>query len=107
MPDFTARVYDVVRRIPAGRVASYGAVAEMAGYPGAARGVGTTLGALPDDLDIPWWRVLSARGEITIPRSGFAAPLQRTLLEEEGVSFDELGRVDMRHFAWRPRAPAR
>ncbi len=100
MPDFPERVYEVVRRIPSGRVASYGGVAELAGYPGAARGVGATLGALPDDLDVPWWRVLSASGAITIPRSGMADSLQRALLEEEGVAFDPGGRVDMRRFGW-------
>ncbi len=103
MPDFPARVYEAVRRIPTGCVASYGAVAEMAGYPGAARGVGTTLGALADHLDVPWWRVLSARGEVAIPVSGMVAPLQRALLEEEGVEFDDIGRVDMRRFGWPPR----
>jgi methylated-DNA-protein-cysteine methyltransferase related protein len=97
---FLERVAAVVRGIPVGRVASYGGVAAAAGRPGAARAVGRALARLPDGSDVPWWRVLSRRGEITIPRSGHAAPLQRALLAEEGVVFDDAGRADMARFGW-------
>jgi methylated-DNA-protein-cysteine methyltransferase related protein len=97
---FPERVMAVVRGIPPGRVASYGAVAEAAGRPGAARAVGRVLAGLPDGSDVPWWRVVNGRGEITIPRSGHAAPLQRALLLDEGVGFDEAGRIDMRRCGW-------
>lgn len=98
--DFTARVHDAVRRIPPGRVAAYGAIAAMAGRPRSARGVGRILRDLPDASDLPWWRVINARGEISIPRSGHARPLQRALLEDDGVVFNDAGRVDMRVYGW-------
>jgi methylated-DNA-protein-cysteine methyltransferase related protein len=94
------RVVRVVRSVPAGCVASYGSVAAAAGRPGAARAVGGILRRLPDGSDVPWWRVISGRGEITIPRSGHAAGLQRALLQEEGVTFDPDGRVDMGVYGW-------
>ena len=99
MSDFTARVHDAVRSVPSGRVASYGAIAELAGHPGAARAVGAVLRAL-DGEDVPWWRVISARGELTIPRLHHARRLQRELLEGEGVEIGDEGRVDMRRYGW-------
>ncbi|MFO7895059.1 MAG: MGMT family protein [Longimicrobiales bacterium] len=99
MSDFTARVHDAVRSVPSGRVASYGAIAELAGSPGAARAVGAVLRAL-DDQAVPWWRVISARGEITIPRIHHGRLLQRQLLEEEGVVVSEGGRVEMGRYGW-------
>jgi methylated-DNA-protein-cysteine methyltransferase related protein len=94
------RVAAVVRGIPAGRVSSYGAVAAAAGRPGAARAVGSALAALTEGARVPWWRVVSWRGEIRIPRSGHAAGLQRALLADEGVEFDDAGRVDMARYGW-------
>lgn len=99
--DAYARIYDVVRRIPAGRVATYGQVAALAGRPGHARQVGYALHAL-DDIDLPWQRVINSRGEVS-PRS-FPGPetLQRLMLEDEGVVFDADGRVDLERFRWDP-----
>lgn len=97
--------YRIVRRIPRGRVATYGEVALVAGKPRAARQVGFALAALRGaPHDVPWQRVLGAR-----PR-GFAAvsildavgaAVQRDLLEREGVRFDDRGRVDLERFGWR------
>ncbi len=99
MSDFTARVHDAVRSVPSGRVASYGAIATLAGRPGAARAVGAVLRAL-DGEDVPWWRVISARGELTIPRLHHGRKLQKTLLEEEGAEVSGEGRVDLRRYGW-------
>jgi methylated-DNA-protein-cysteine methyltransferase-like protein len=90
-----ARIYAAVRRIPRGRVTSYGAVAISAGLPGHARQVGYALAALEDGTDVPWHRVVNARREIS-PRSGDRTieGLQRALLEAEGVVFDAKGRID-------------
>lgn len=96
--EFTGRVLAAVRSVATGRVASYGAVAAAAGRPGAARAVGSVLSSLPDESDVPWWRVVNYRGEITIPRSGHAAPLQRALLAAEGVELDDDGRVPMARY---------
>jgi len=91
----------VVRRIPRGRVATYGQVAELAGMEGRARQVGYAMHSLPSASDVPWHRVINARGEIS-PRSGSDShELQRMLLEEEGVEFDEHTRVDLKRFGWR------
>ncbi len=93
--------YDVVRRIPVGRVSTYGAVAQQAGRPGSARQVGYAMAALRDDQDVPWHRVINARGEVSTRRAGSAfAQMQRAMLEAEGLSFDRRGRVDLDVFGW-------
>jgi len=101
--DDYARIHEVVARIPAGRVATYGQVAALAGLPGRARQVGHAMRALPGGSAIPWQRVLNARGEVS-PRPGaaWAAARQRHLLEEEGVRFDARGRIDLERFRWEP-----
>lgn len=99
----------MVRRIPRGRVASYGEVARRAGLPGAARQVGYALHALPPDTRVPWQRVVNARGEISGRASGHET-LQRRILEREGVRFDARGRIDLARYGWgaaRPRSGRR
>src|SRR5688500_8710799 len=98
---FADRVYALVRRIPRGRAVSYGGVAAMLGTPRAARGVGTALGALGTDTDVPWWRVVNRNGEISIKGEPTLAALQRSLLTREGVRFDARGRLDWERFGWR------
>ena len=97
------RIYAVVRRIPRGRVASYGQVAQLAGLPGHARQVGYALHALPEGSGVPWHRVINAQGRVS-PRSepGWDG-LQRQLLEREGVHFDASGRTTLARYQWRPR----
>lgn len=92
--------YAVVARIPRGRVATYGQIATLAGYPGHARQVGYALAATPQDLDLPWHRVINARGEVSPRARSQMHRYQQALLEEEGVEFVK-GRVDLRRFAWR------
>ena len=99
------RIYAIVRRIPRGRVATYGQVATLAGLPGHARQVGYALHALSSATAIPWQRVVNAAGAISIRSgSGSGALSQRLLLEKEGVTFDARGRIPLRHYAWRARA---
>lgn len=100
-----APVYRVVRRIPPGRVSTYGEIAELAGMPRAARQVGYALNALRDRDDVPWHRVINARGEVSRRREPEIEDLQRALLESEGVDFDERGRVDLGTYRWKPRRP--
>jgi methylated-DNA-protein-cysteine methyltransferase-like protein len=90
------RIYAVVRRIPRGRVATYGQVAKLAGIEGHARQVGYALHNAPPRL--PWHRVINARGEISARASSDWGELQRHLLEAEGVKFDRQGRVDLKKF---------
>ena len=100
MSDLTARIHDAVRSVPSGRVVSYGTIAEIVGRPGAARAVGSVLRSLPEDTDVPWWRVINAQGELTIPRIHHGRAIQRALLEDEGVTVAEGGRVDMERYGW-------
>jgi methylated-DNA-protein-cysteine methyltransferase-like protein len=97
------RIYAVVRRIPSGRVATYGQVAALAGLPGHARQVGYALHALPEGSGVPWQRVINHRGEISARADSFFEPVQRAMLEAEGVVFDSRGRVPLRQFRWEPR----
>ena len=98
------RIYAVVRRIPPGRVATYGQVATLAGVAGQARLVGYALNALPDGTPLPWHRVINAQGRVSA-RAGEpgGSVLQRLRLEREGVEFDARGRVSLERFGWRPR----
>ncbi|MCI6909316.1 MAG: MGMT family protein [Eubacteriales bacterium] len=96
METFSERVYEVVARIPRGRVLSYGAIARAIGAPGRARYVGYAMRHCPDAL--PWQRVVRADGSIA---GGDFAALRRAMLEDEGVAFLADGRVDMERYAWR------
>ena len=98
-----ARFYEVIRRIPRGRVATYGQIAALAGYAGAARQVGYALAALPDTTTLPWHRVINARGEVSRRRRPGAELSQRMLLEREGMRFDSRGRVELERVGWKPR----
>lgn len=90
-------IYAVVRRIPSGRVCSYGQIALLAGYPGQARLVGYALHRLQGGTDVPWWRVLNRLGVIS---NAYEPELQRTLLEREGVVVNEHLQVDLKQFRW-------
>lgn len=100
MNPFYHRIYRVVRHIPKGRVATYGLVARLAGRPGAARTVGWALSALPDDSDVPWWRVLNAAGRISLSGADHGSVVQRALLLREGVKFAPGGAVNLAVFGW-------
>lgn len=93
------RIYTEVRRIPRGRVSSYGRVAKR--VEGAtARIVGYAMAALPPGSSVPWQRVVNHRGEVS-PRKGGGGQLpQRLALEAEGVRFDTRGRIDLKTYGW-------
>lgn len=95
-------IYEVVRRIPRGRVATYGQVAGLAGLGGHARQVGYALHVLPGESLVPWHRVINRRGEISLRPGGGSDVTQRLLLDREGVRFDARGRVDLKLFGWKP-----
>jgi methylated-DNA-protein-cysteine methyltransferase-like protein len=100
-------VYALVRRVPAGRVVTYGQVARLAGVPRAARAVGQAMRVCPSG--VPWHRVVNGRGTISRRGDGSGALSQRLLLEGEGVRFRR-GRIDLARYRWPTRgrsAPAR
>src|SRR3982750_1966220 len=104
-----SRFYAAIRRIPRGRVATYGQIAALAGLPRRARMVGQALRSTPDGVEIPWHRVINAQGGIS-PRGdsiGWTEGYQRHLLEEEGVVFSRSGKVDLDRFGWDPDRPER
>jgi methylated-DNA-protein-cysteine methyltransferase-like protein len=107
LPAGWAVYYRIVRRIPRGRVTTYGDVALAAGKPRGARQVGFALAALRGTRhDVPWQRVLGARPRARAAISildPMGAAVQRKLLEEEGIRFDERDRIDLEEFGWRRR----
>jgi methylated-DNA-protein-cysteine methyltransferase related protein len=101
------RIWNTVRRIPRGRVATYGQIAALSGIPRQPRLVGYALHALPDGVRIPWHRVLNAKGQISTRSRGIVAgeeTLQQRLLEIEGIEFVAAGRLELPRYQWKPRA---
>ncbi len=99
-----ARIYEIVRRIPRGKVATYGQISTAAGWPQAPRLAGYALYALPEGTPLPWHRVVGAGGKLTLALlSPDAAITQRLRLEREGVRFDAHGRVVLLVSGWAPR----
>ena len=96
-----ARIYETIREIPAGRVASYGQIADIAGIPRGARQVGWALRQLPRGHDVPWYRVITASGKIAFDKGTHAFGKQRRLLLKEDVPVIN-GRVDMQNYRWQP-----
>lgn len=97
-------IYDVVRQIPVGKVATYGQVAELANLPRQARLVGYALYQVDmKHSDVPWQRVINAKGEIShsIFRNG-TDYAQRSLLEAEGIEFEPSGRINLATYRWQP-----
>lgn len=103
--DSYRRIYDVVSRIPRGRVANYGQVAELAGLPRQARLVGYALNVLPPDSDVPWHRVVNAQGRISLRGGGLGhEELQAQMLRREGVRF-VAGAVPLDRYRWEAARP--
>jgi methylated-DNA-protein-cysteine methyltransferase related protein len=97
------RIYEVVKQVPRGQVATYGWIAQVVGAGCDARLVGAAL-ALDKDPEVPWQRVINAKGAIS-PRAGHEMDVQRALLQAEEVSFDRHGRINLARFGWRGPDP--
>lgn len=93
----------LLSNIPEGRLVTYGQLAKMMGYPGAARWVGRILGELPDDTHLPWHRVIAASGRLNLPANSPSGAEQRQRLRSEGV-FVQGDRVKLRGYEWQPGA---
>ena len=95
------RIWETIADIPAGRVANYGQVAEIAGIPRGARQVGYALRHTPKDLQLPWHRVVQSAGTIAFRKGSRAFDEQKKRLSKEGVPVLS-GRIDMNRYRWRP-----
>lgn len=94
-------IWREVQKIPRGRVATYGQIAELAGLEGHARQVGYALHNLPERSEVPWHRVVNANGEISPRSAGDSHELQSLLLRAEGVEIDSRGRIDLKKYRMR------
>ena len=95
-------IYRVIKMIPAGRVATYGQISQLAGIGRQPRRVGHALSIIPDNENIPWHRVINAKGEISRRWEMGYVELQHDLLLKEGIFFDKKGRIPLDRFQWRP-----
>lgn len=96
--DFFEQVYRLVGQVPRGSVVTYGQIAKALGRPQGGRTVGWAMRQCPDDL--PWHRVVNAQGRVSPRGIDPHVELQRALLQEEGVTFDPSGRIDLRRYGW-------
>lgn len=99
---FYERVYAQVRNVPAGSVCTYGTIAELAGYPKAAREVGLAMSRVQRAWNLPCHRIVNAQGTLAPTYAFGGKDKQRALLEAEGVAFLEDGAIDLAHHRWPP-----
>ena len=101
-PKYRERVYKIVRRIPKGRVMTYGQIAYMLGEGYTPRTVGFVMHGA-DESNTPWHRVINSQGRCSTGRIVLPADMQQRMLEREGVKFDKTNRCDLETFLWKPR----
>ncbi len=94
-------IFEIVTRIPPGKVATYGQIARMVPHC-TARMVGFALASLPNGSDVPWQRVINAQGKISPHGAGFGSLIQRQLLDEEGIIFDQEQKTNLEFYGWNP-----
>lgn len=105
MTDFEQKVISFIRKVPAGKVCSYGTIAALAGSPRSALAVGRILRQKSDQENLPWQRVINTKGRISIMNMELPAELQAELLRQEGVKVELRNGsywVDMNEFGWYP-----
>lgn len=96
---YRQKFYLVISSIPVGKVLTYGQVARMAGYPRMARSVGRALKELPKGSQLPWFRVINAKGELSFPLCSASYQRQRQALEAEGVVFSG-HKISLKDYLW-------
>ncbi len=95
------RIFTIVKEVPKGYIATYGQVANLAGLPGYARVVGQTLSKLPSDTQLPWHRVISATGKISVLEDSESFLEQKKRLLNEGITFTKT-RINLKEYQWQP-----
>jgi methylated-DNA-protein-cysteine methyltransferase-like protein len=93
------KIWETVKKIPAGKVASYGQIAKKAGLGSNAKMVGYAMHSLPENSDVPWHRVINAQGKISLRKTQNYYQIQKMLLEKEGIEFIN-ERIDLNKFGW-------
>lgn len=101
LSDFSKTVMSLVKKIPRGKVATYGQIARLAGKPHGARGVGWILNACSETHALPWQRVLNSKGKISFPKKSKEHREQKRLLAREGVKLSPDGEIDLAKFQWK------
>ncbi len=100
-PHQYAKIWRTVQLIPFGKVASYGQISDLAGLPGRARLVGKSLGFVPEDMSVPWYKVLRSNGQIAFPLGSDQSQKQIGLLQQEDIVVLN-NRVNLKFFLWHP-----
>ena len=103
MQPLSERIVKVIRKIPKGKVATYGQIADLAGNPRAARQVVRILHTLSENEKLPWYRVINSRGTISL-RPGEGYEIQKAILIKEKIIFDDNDKIDLKRFGWNPKA---
>jgi methylated-DNA-protein-cysteine methyltransferase-like protein len=93
------KILDIVKQIPEGKVATYGQIATMVGTQNP-RLVGFALATLKEGTDIPWFRVINSKGEISFPEQSDGFQIQHSLLQNEGIIFSTKNRINLKQFGW-------
>ena len=97
---YRQNVFDLVKRIPRGKVMTYGQIAEILGGGYTARTIGYAMHSA--DEQVPWQRVINAQGKCSTGRMTMPLDLQQSMLEQEGVEFSEKGKCDLSTYQWFP-----
>ena len=100
MSDSYRKIYNVIKSVPYGRVATYGQIARLAGFVNSARLVGYALAASKGAHELPWHRIVNAKGRISIRSNPDVAKLQQLLLESEGILFDSSNSIRLKKYQW-------
>jgi methylated-DNA-protein-cysteine methyltransferase-like protein len=100
--ELTLKIIAVIKKIPKGKVATYGLIAALAGNPRAAHQVVRILNIYWEKEKLPWHRIIGSQGKISL-KPGQGYELQKSMLEKEGIVFDIRGRVDFESFLWQPK----
>lgn len=102
MESWNEAVWNLVSMIPQGKVATYGQIAAMLGFPRRARHVGYALKQTPEGTQLPWQRVINGKGQISFSLHSEQFMIQRAILEKEGVAVSGAGKINLKTYGWRP-----
>ncbi len=97
---FSSKAIDLIQKIPAGKVATYGQIAQLAGKPHGARGVAWLLHSCSRRFKLPWHRVINSQGGISFERGTFNFAEQKRRLRKEGVAVLDNGDIDLEKYKW-------